>query len=73
MNDLADNLDSWAQLIKDYGQKLVTYCPKQVRTMLIEMLPDGFEDEFDHPSNAHVRTHHQNIEWCKARTIKSRQ
>ena len=41
--------------------------------MLIEILPDGLEDELENPLNAHVRTHHQIIEWCKARTIKSRQ
>ena len=49
MNYLANHLDSWTQLIEEYGQKLVTYCPEQVRTMLIEMLPDGLEDELGHP------------------------
>ena len=73
MDSLASHLDSWSQLIDEYGQKLVMHCPEQVRTMLLEILPDGLEDELDHPLNAHIKTHEQIIEWCKARTTKSRQ
>ena len=72
MNSLSAHLDGWLELVEDYGRTLVAYCPDQTRTMLIEILPDGLEDELDHPMNAHILTHVQIIEWCKARTTKSR-
>ena len=73
MDSLASHLDSWSQLIDEYGQKSVMHCPEQVRAMLLEILPDGLEDELDHPLNTHIKTHEQIIEWCEARTTKSRQ
>ena len=72
MNSLSAHLDGWLELVEDYGRTLVAYCPEQLRTMLIEILPDGLEDELDHPMNAHIVTHMQIVEWCKARTTKSR-
>ena len=47
--------------------------PEPLRTGLLAMIHDGFENELDHPLNAHVKTYEQIIEWCKSRTTKYRQ
>ena len=73
MDQLSAHLDQWRQILDEYGSKLVAHVPEQVKTKLINILPDGLEDELGHPLNAHFHTYEQMIEWYKKRTIKSRQ
>ena len=60
------------QPVGQYGQTLVQFVPVQLLTDLIAIIPDGQENELEHPLNAHIQTYTQIIEWCKLRTTKSR-
>ena len=49
------------------------FVPEQLRTDLIAIIPDGLENELEHPLNAHIKTYTHIIGWCKFRTTKYRQ
>ena len=73
MEHLSEHLDKWTKLVADYGQEIAMHAPKQLRVMLMEILPAGLEEELEHPLNTHIKTCEQIVEWCKAKTLKSRQ
>ena len=59
---LSAHLNQWTRLVGRYGQKLAQLVPKQLRTMLLAMIPDDLEAELKHPLNAHIRTVEQIVE-----------
>ena len=73
MEHLSEHLDKWTKLVTDYGQEIAMHASKQLRVMLMEILPTGLEEELEHPLSTHIKTCEQIVEWCKANTLKSRQ
>ena len=73
MEHLSAHLDSWKQLVDDYGSMIAVHVPDQLKTMLFAVIPEEIEAELDHPMNAHITTCEQVIGYCKAKTVKSRQ
>lgn len=73
LEHLSAHLDSWKQLVDDYGSMIALHVPDQLKTMLFAVIPEEIEAELDHPMNAHIKTCEQIIGYCKAKTVKSRQ
>ena len=73
MEHISAHLDSWKQLVDDYGSMIALHVPEQLKTMLFAVIPEEIETEVEHPLNAHIKTPEQIIEYCKAKTVKSRQ
>ena len=67
------HLDSWKQLVEYYGSMIAIHVPEQLKTILSAVISEESETELEHPLNAHIRTPDQIIEYCKAKTVKSRQ
>ena len=53
---LSEHLDKRKKLVADYGQQIAAYAPKQLRVMLMEVLPTGLEEELEHPLSSHSST-----------------
>ena len=60
-------------MVDDYGFELGQLVPEQLRTMVFAVIPEETEVELEHPMNAHIQTPEQIVEFCKAKTVKSRQ
>ena len=73
MEHLSVHVDSWKQLVEDCGSMIVLHVPEQLKTMFFAVIPEEIETELAHPLNAHIGTPDQIIEYCKAKTVKSRQ
>ena len=73
LEHLSKQLDKWLTFVGDNGRDIATYAPKQLRVRLIEILPAGLEDEMEHPLKSRIVTVDHVVEWCRARTTKSRQ
>ena len=72
MGHLSAHLDSWKQLVEDYGSMIALHVPEQSKTMLFAVIPEEIETELEHPLKAHIKTPDQITEYCKAKTVKSR-
>ena len=64
MSKLESHLDGWQACLDEYGTEMYA-APNILRTLLIGMLPDEFENEIN--EKPHLTDYQDIVDWCKVR------